>query len=272
VDPIAAQYPELTPYQFASNTPIQAIDLDGLEAFIIHGTNESSPRFTPTSIEQFKRITGNTVANDKFSWGDKAGTLNSRDYERKVSAEELVSYIETQRSALMKKGEISESEPVSLVGYSHGGNVAIQAIKILKDKYNIKVNLLTISTPAYNEDVYNVAPSGIPAPTMAPNPENPADNDGINAHTHIVHEKDHVVDIAGGSHVFKKSSLHDVNNIMITDKDLPIPYKSDTDNLIEFPDFIRYHTKIPVANGIERQFEKIPTMKPVSTPTVLSNG
>ena len=32
VDPITKQYPELTPYQFASNTPIQAIDLDGLEA------------------------------------------------------------------------------------------------------------------------------------------------------------------------------------------------------------------------------------------------
>ena len=32
VDPIAKDYPELTPYQFASNTPIQAIDLDGLEA------------------------------------------------------------------------------------------------------------------------------------------------------------------------------------------------------------------------------------------------
>jgi RHS repeat-associated protein len=32
VDPIAQEYPELTPYQFASNTPIQAIDLDGLEA------------------------------------------------------------------------------------------------------------------------------------------------------------------------------------------------------------------------------------------------
>jgi hypothetical protein len=34
VDPIAKQYPELTPYQFASNTPIWAIDLDGLEASI----------------------------------------------------------------------------------------------------------------------------------------------------------------------------------------------------------------------------------------------
>lgn len=32
VDPLRKQYPELTPYQFASNTPIWAIDLDGLEA------------------------------------------------------------------------------------------------------------------------------------------------------------------------------------------------------------------------------------------------
>ena len=33
VDPITNQYPELTPYQFASNRPIQGIDLDGLEFF-----------------------------------------------------------------------------------------------------------------------------------------------------------------------------------------------------------------------------------------------
>ena len=31
VDPLTSKYPMLTPYQFASNTPIQAIDLDGLE-------------------------------------------------------------------------------------------------------------------------------------------------------------------------------------------------------------------------------------------------
>jgi len=31
VDPLTKDYPELTPYQFASNTPIAAIDLDGLE-------------------------------------------------------------------------------------------------------------------------------------------------------------------------------------------------------------------------------------------------
>lgn len=32
VDPLTPSYPELTPYQFASNTPIEAIDLDGLES------------------------------------------------------------------------------------------------------------------------------------------------------------------------------------------------------------------------------------------------
>jgi len=31
-DPLTKEFPMLTPYQFASNTPIQAIDLDGLEA------------------------------------------------------------------------------------------------------------------------------------------------------------------------------------------------------------------------------------------------
>jgi RHS repeat-associated protein len=35
VDPITKDYPELTPYQFASNTPIQAIDLDGLEKYYV---------------------------------------------------------------------------------------------------------------------------------------------------------------------------------------------------------------------------------------------
>lgn len=32
VDPLTKSYPELTPYQFASNSPIANIDLDGLEA------------------------------------------------------------------------------------------------------------------------------------------------------------------------------------------------------------------------------------------------
>jgi hypothetical protein len=32
VDPLSKKYPELSPYQFASNNPIQFVDIDGLEA------------------------------------------------------------------------------------------------------------------------------------------------------------------------------------------------------------------------------------------------
>lgn len=35
-DPLAPEYPELTPYQFASNSPIEGIDLDGLEFLSTH--------------------------------------------------------------------------------------------------------------------------------------------------------------------------------------------------------------------------------------------
>jgi RHS repeat-associated protein len=37
-DPLTEVYPELTPYQFASNTPIESIDLDGLERYSVNGS------------------------------------------------------------------------------------------------------------------------------------------------------------------------------------------------------------------------------------------
>jgi RHS repeat-associated protein len=40
VDPITGQYPFYTPYQFASNTPISAVDVDGLESDIQFNVNE----------------------------------------------------------------------------------------------------------------------------------------------------------------------------------------------------------------------------------------
>ena len=57
VDPLAPKYPELTPYQFASNTPIQAIDLDGLEMFAVNpNTGESASG--PLNVLNFKAKDG----------------------------------------------------------------------------------------------------------------------------------------------------------------------------------------------------------------------
>jgi RHS repeat-associated protein len=52
VDPLQKKYADLTPYQFASNTPIQAIDLDGLEK--MHYTLVGAG--TPQAHLQFDRI------------------------------------------------------------------------------------------------------------------------------------------------------------------------------------------------------------------------
>ena len=59
-DPITAQYPMLTPYQFASNTPIQAIDLDGLEAWNITKKWDDKnifayKNYVTKQVEQYKR-------------------------------------------------------------------------------------------------------------------------------------------------------------------------------------------------------------------------
>jgi len=70
VDPITKDYPELTPYQFASNTPIQAVDIDGLEAGLsLGGGSPYSEKKTPNmAIAEWL----NSPATDL----DKRGLIN----------------------------------------------------------------------------------------------------------------------------------------------------------------------------------------------------
>ena len=67
VDPIGRKYPELTPYQFASNTPIIAVDIDGLEAEWVNQT-------IWTEREKAKKEGGEAAAQ-QFDAGVSAGAL-----------------------------------------------------------------------------------------------------------------------------------------------------------------------------------------------------
>ncbi len=58
VDPLSPKYPMLTPYQFASNAPIAAIDLDGLEAVV----NLNSIWFS----ELIKSINSNYILSNEY--------------------------------------------------------------------------------------------------------------------------------------------------------------------------------------------------------------
>ena len=54
VDPLTKSYPELTPYQFASNSPLANIDLDGLEAKLaIAGNGGAHTEYTPDVVAAF---------------------------------------------------------------------------------------------------------------------------------------------------------------------------------------------------------------------------
>lgn len=143
-DPLTKKYPELTPYQFASNTPIQAIDLDGLEAFFIHGTSSNSKRWTETpkakqAVQNLIKITNNKFYNTGFNW---KAPLTNKEKTRAAAAIQLANYVLAHRV---------EGEEITLIGHSHGGNVAIQAAKLIYDKTGEKVNIITIATPAYNK-------------------------------------------------------------------------------------------------------------------------
>lgn len=66
--PITRQYPELTPYQFASNRPIDGIDLDGLEylsniksVWLLRGFKTISSEYTINSLEVRNQAVHNIV-------------------------------------------------------------------------------------------------------------------------------------------------------------------------------------------------------------------
>ncbi|WP_121356790.1 RHS repeat-associated core domain-containing protein [Flavisolibacter nicotianae] len=50
VDPLTKKYPELTPYQFASNRPIDGVDLDGLEYATFHIYVDKNQKVTKVTV------------------------------------------------------------------------------------------------------------------------------------------------------------------------------------------------------------------------------
>ena len=82
VDPITAQYPMLTPYQFASNRPINSIDIDGEEAFemvhwiaIVGSSRQSANLVAPT----FRKVFGINEKQTQLIFGVYNGIASGFD-------------------------------------------------------------------------------------------------------------------------------------------------------------------------------------------------
>jgi RHS repeat-associated protein len=157
VDALTNKFPELTPYQFASNTPIWAIDIDGLEAFFIHGMNGSPDQWRTKEFQEVAKtviqLTNNTEqnANFNFDWSAKRNGPLQRKIHRTRAAKQLADYVIENRAG---------GEEITLVGVSHGGNVSIQAAKIIEKRTGEKVNLITINTTNFDEEGDSENPNG----------------------------------------------------------------------------------------------------------------
>lgn len=70
IDPLAEKYSYQSSYNFSENRVIDARELEGLEAFIIHGTTQTKTghTFSNSALNQLQRIGGNTVRNESFRW------------------------------------------------------------------------------------------------------------------------------------------------------------------------------------------------------------
>jgi RHS repeat-associated protein len=81
VDPISNEYPELTPYQFASNSPILGIDKDGLEFYNPYELAKQKIGQTLTKVLSFTDVNDATVLVTMATRGSKAinvdGTIAS---------------------------------------------------------------------------------------------------------------------------------------------------------------------------------------------------
>jgi hypothetical protein len=100
VDPLSPQYPELTPYQYASNTPIWAIDIDGLESGVLSfdaGENISRAETADYIQRNVQKKVSNwwnspssgTGSRMAYSWYTAAGI--PADVEKKYSNGDVVS-------------------------------------------------------------------------------------------------------------------------------------------------------------------------------------
>jgi len=136
VDPLAEKFPELTQFQYASNTPVQAIDLDGLEAFFVHGTFSSNSTWNKDFTKQMANATGWSTKDVRF--GQWSGANNAN--ERRKAAEVFYEYLTSDKNPLR------EGKHVTLISHSHGGNVSKELNNLLADD-GWTVDLINIETP-----------------------------------------------------------------------------------------------------------------------------
>ena len=131
IDPLTRSYPDQSPYHFAGNTPIQAIDLEGLELFLVNGYDGPSSTtkdaaksadlakmikyWTNNNPEFVKQATTYFKENDvRYLDGSQGGVSHGSVSERYNNG--LKMGIE-----LVSADKVDFNKQITIVGHSQGG-------------------------------------------------------------------------------------------------------------------------------------------------------
>jgi RHS repeat-associated protein len=121
IDPLTKSFPELTPYQFSSNTPIWAIDLDGLEAYFSNngvfqrwGKDRSSTAQVIVNNKVLSLNIGQVVDRAHWNYGEGGGTMpnqlaNALNNRSKMIGEEEMYAGMTTRNKRTKDNPITST-------------------------------------------------------------------------------------------------------------------------------------------------------------------
>ncbi len=195
--------------------------------FGVHGTEN-----TPDNIRQVsgrisqevgKTTDGTNLWDNGFDWRARQGGrghpmpgtahLHNGVDDRRMAAERLEDYVVNRVVNAAANNKIAKGEPlvVNLVGFSHGGNVSLQAAAGIAEELkergfkNVAIHVNTLSTPAYNQETGHPNWGWGHRNNSLPNPENPANVRrqvealGVRfAHTHMGIEQDGVATAARG--------------------------------------------------------------------------
>jgi RHS repeat-associated protein len=123
VDPITVKYPELTPYQFSSNRPIDGVDIDGLEhlttqesvisisieLFEFNGKKVISGSVNLSALKNVTQDTYDYLTNPNRQGGATVATFKSPNFEEVLAARELA-----KAEALRRDPDMSDAQSNSI--------------------------------------------------------------------------------------------------------------------------------------------------------------
>jgi outer membrane protein OmpA-like peptidoglycan-associated protein len=129
VDPISKDYPELTPYQFAGNKPIWAIDMDGLEEYLVTNYYDLAGRLEETTItvinnKETQKKVKMKLQNDNGNYLAKKNVLIRNVYDHGRTVYKHSNTLDDEQKTILKNSKRELIEPkVSPFGLEGGGKI-----------------------------------------------------------------------------------------------------------------------------------------------------